>query len=309
MKRAWTMMLAVAMVACGNRSESAPSESASSAPSETAASETASETAQRETATPAPGTETAPTPPRDAALEALRARAALVPFRWINTAPESGFPSEFGEIGATRRFDVSDEEGHTRRFEVTAEGVLSCRTDGTETWHVALADRFTGVPVLAGLRDEDGEHLVIAAPIEGAWVVELRDASDGAPRWHAVGGTGAAGVQLGVMQDLIALYVRRADSDETVLLRARDGITVLEQPEHPSASRFDPSAAPAEAVTTSRTVAAPSRITCVGDQCTLQREGVTGGLTWTSTVPAACRSWAVGGEGDAAVLKTAIFEL
>jgi hypothetical protein len=302
-KKVCVSVLALGVVACGSREPEAGQESPTEPTSETAqegASTAEAPTAEGSEATTEPPA--TPAPPEDAALAALRARAEAIPFRWINHAPADGFPSEFGAIGVERRF-VATSETETRTFSIDDTASVICRTGETETWRVQLADPISGMPVIGGYRAPDGEETILVAfPMERSWVVDARDASDGTQRWHATGGEGVVGTQLGVQDDLIALHMRTADHDETFVLRPSDGLTVAHIPVHPEASRRERMEIPAEALTASASVPAPSRIACAGQSCTIQREGITGGLTFPTLASGACRAFAVGGEGDEAIV-------
>jgi hypothetical protein len=302
-KKVCVSVLALGVVACGSREPEAGQESPTAPTSETA--QEGESTAEAPTAEGAEtATEPAETPaaPVDAALAALRARAEAIPFRWINHAPPDGFPSAFGAIGVDRRL-VVPAEGETRTFEVDDTASLICRTGDTETWRIQLADPIGGLPVIGGYRAPDGEETILVAfPVERSWVVDARDASDGTQRWHASGGDGVVGAQLGIEGDLVAVHMRTADHDETFVLRVSDGLPVAQIPVHPEASRRERMEIPEGAITASASVPAPSRIACTGQSCTLQREGITGGLTFPTVVNGACRAFAVGGEGDEAIV-------
>lgn len=315
MRRVWMSVL-VGVVGCG--SEASPTTD----PSPTAE-QTASETPIPEAPTPeATGREgtavevateaghapdEAPQTAQPSALDPrLVERAGAIPFRWYDTAPETGVPSAFGAIGAARRFEVSTEAGR-RSFEVTDAGRVVARDGEAELWNVELASPPTAMPTIAGYVDPTTheELIVVASPVADAWRVEARSASDGAQRWQTSGGQRCLGVQIGVEGDLIALHVREAVQDETFVVRASDGLAVGIVPVHPQASRLRPGVLDAAAIPASRDVPAPTRVSCTETgtiECVLQREGIPGELRWTSAVPSSCRELAVTGEGTDVVV-------
>lgn len=299
MRGVWMVALSLALAGCGSedaaRSDEEPVVEGASPGENAPASEATTASAVPAEATPAPAAV-------DPAREALVARANAIPFRWFDVAPEGGVPSTFGAIGAARRFEVVSD-GHTRTYEVTDAGALIARSDGEQLWQVQLGDVPSAMPTIAGWVDPDTheETILVAAPIGTSWMVEQRSASDGAQRWHSVGGVRCVGVQIGVEGDLVALHVRENAQDRTYVLRAADGAPVTEIPVHPAASRLRRGEADAAATPAQRAVAAPTRVTCTGAQpaeCTLRREGVEGELRWTSSIPASCRELAVAGEGE-----------